>query len=484
MLVQSLILTLLAGMSPSQEGVPDDTIPHPFVTGPPAAEMGTSGAPDGPTSLEELVALARERNPEIQAARRRAAAAEARIPQAGALPDPSLSAGLMYVPVPDLSLSAEGMTMFSVQVTQRIPVPGSRGMRTEVAGAFHRAARMDVEEIEVQVISGLKKAYHELVFVHEAEEVLARNRALLEDLAAVAGGRLAVGRVPQQDVLRAQTEVTRIDEQVAALEDRRTAALAEINAVLNRDPLEPVSPSAPERIRHVALSRPPPGAFTAASLQEGLGPGLPSLEELQSEALRSRPGLLAHAQRIEGMRQSRDLAVRERWPDLGWMVAYSPRVGRQDMVSVGLSVDLPLFRGRKQDQAVVEAEEVLADHEIQHHEMVAEIRSEVTRRYNALVRTRERILLLAEGVIPQARATVESATGAYQAGRVEFAGLLEAQATLFRNEIELARLLADFGRELAELEAAVGTEIDLPASQAEAADGNGHEDDNPWEIDR
>lgn len=425
-------------------------------------------------SMDELVALARERNPEIQAARRRAEAARARVPQAGALPDPSLFGGLMYAPVPDLALAAEAMTMFSLQVSQRIPVPGSRGLREEVAEAFHRAALREVEQTEIGVIARLKAAYHELVFTHETEAVLRRNRALLEDLAAVAGGRLAVGRVPQQDVLRAQTEVTRIDGQFVALEDRRTAALSEINAILNRDPLKAVIPEYPAAVRRVAVASPPPGAFSTASLEGGLGPDLPTLEQLQAEAVGAHPGLLAHVQRIQAMRSTRALAIRERWPDLSWMVAYNPRVGRQDMVSVGLSVDLPLFRGRKQDQAVVEAEELLADHELRHDQMVAEIRAEVTRRYSALVRTRERILLLADGVIPQARATVESATGAYQTGRVEFAGLLEAQATLFRNEIELTRLLADFGQALAELEAAVGSEIDLSPSGGEGAN---HQDD-------
>jgi outer membrane protein, heavy metal efflux system len=157
------------------------------------------------------------------------------------------------------------------------------------------------------------------------------------------------------------------------------------------------------------------------------------------------------------------------------MVAYGPRVGGPDMVSVGLSVDLPLFRGRKQDQAVLEAGETLAEHEARHREMVADVRSEVARRYNALVRTRERLLLVGDGVIPQARATVESATGAYQAGRVEFASLLEAQAVLFRNEIELTRLLADFGRELAELEATVGRQIDLTAAEGGSAGHNDRE---------
>lgn len=412
------------------------------------------------TPLSELVELARKRNPEIRAARHRAEAAGARAPQAGALPDPTLSAGLMNLPVPDMDLSAEGMTMFSFGISQRIPVPGSRGLREAAAAHEHRAALREVEESERQVIARLKRAYHELVFAREAERVLRRNRDLVSNLAEVAGARLAVDGAPQQDVLRAHTEVSRIDEQLVGIENRRTGALTEINAILDREPLDPVEAEYPEAVKRVALGAPAPGAFTSASLDGGVGTDFPSLQALQERAVRARPALAAHEERVEAYRNAREAADRERWPDLGWMAAYSPRSGRRDLVSVGISIDLPLFRGRKQDQAVVEAEAVLADQGARYTGAQAEVRSEVAERYDNLVRVRERILLLDDGVIPQAEATVESAVGAYQAGRMEFAGLLEAQATLFRNEIERARLLADFGAELAALEAAVGGEIE------------------------
>jgi outer membrane protein, heavy metal efflux system len=83
-------------------------------------------------------------------------------------------------------------------------------------------------------------------------------------------------------------------------------------------------------------------------------------------------------------------------------------------------------------------------------------RARITARHAELARSREQVTLLAEGVIPQAEATLESSLAAYQAGRLEFISLLEAQAALYRYEIELARRLADFGQALAALEEAAG----------------------------
>ena len=413
------------------------------------------------TNLTELIAEARARNPEIAAAERLAEAAAARVPQAGALEDPMLSAGLMYAPVPSFELDRDGMTMGSVQIGQRIPAPGTRAAREAMARENHRAAEWRAEEVELGVVERLKDAYYELIFVDRAHDVLTRNRSLVADLAEVATARFAVGRTPQQDVLRAQTEVTRLEEQIAGIQARRVAAATDINALLQRPVIEPVEPVYPNGVRVLALAPPTIGAFTASALDEGLGGDFPSLAELEAAAVRRRPMLLAHIHRIAAAREGVRLAERERLPDVDVMLGYGTRWDRSDMLTAMVSVPLPVFAARKQRQAVIEAEQELAADELRHHQMVSEIQADVATRYAALVRTREQILLLTEGVIPQARATIESATAAYQAGRVEFASLLEAQATLFRNEIELARRMADFGRELAALERAAGVELSV-----------------------
>lgn len=414
-----------------------------------------------PAGLADLIVEARASNAEIASAHRLAEAAAARIPQAGALEDPVLSAGLVSVPVPSFDLDREAMTMGSVQIGQRLPAPGTRGAREAIALQNYRAAVRSAEEVELGVVERLKATYYELVFVNRAQEVLRRNRSLVSDLAEVATARFAVGRAPQQDVLRAQTEVTRLEEQIAGIQARRDAAVAEINALLQRTITQPVEAVYPDNVRALALAPPAAGAFTAAALDGGLGGDFPSLAELQALAVRQRPLLLAHGHQIAAAREGVRLAERERFPPVDVMLGYGTRWDRSDMMTAMVSVPLPVFAARKQRQAIIEAQQELAAEEFDHHQMIAEIKAAVVRRYATLVRTREQILLLNEGVIPQARATIESATAAYQAGRVEFASLLEAQATLFRNEIELARRMADFGRELAALERATGAELSV-----------------------
>jgi outer membrane protein, heavy metal efflux system len=410
--------------------------------------------------LSALLAAARETNPRILGARHERDAAAARATSAGVLPDPMLSLGLMNLPLGDMWISDDPMAMAALRLGQRFPAPGVRSAREAAALAAHDAARWRAEEVELEVVTRLKKSYYELYFIEEAVRVLGRNRALLEGLAENARVRFAVGEAPQQDVLRAQTEVTRLDEQLAGLRARREVALGDIGEIVQQPMSRRHAPALPESVRTLALADLPGSAFTAAALGEGMGNGFPPLEALQAEALDRHPGLRAEEHRVRQGEAELLLSRREQLPDVDVMLGYG-RGGGTSRVSLELAVPLPVFAGRKQRQGVVVARAELAATRQDEAALQSELSARVASRYAEALRLREQIVLLADGVIPQARATLESADAAYRAGRVQFLGLLEAHATLFRTEIEAARAMADFGRALSELEGAIGRDLEL-----------------------
>jgi len=154
-----------------------------------------------------------------------------------------------------------------------------------------------------------------------------------------------------------------------------------------------------------------------------------------------------------------EVARREAVPGVEVMVGLGARRDRSTVATAMVSVPLPVRAGRKQVPLVREAEAMEAQSGARVEAALEASRATVATRYAELARTREQIMLLTEGVIPQADATFESALTAYQSGRVEFIALLEAQAALYRYEIELARRLADFGQALASLEEEVGERL-------------------------
>jgi outer membrane protein, heavy metal efflux system len=411
--------------------------------------------------LDRLVREALATHPEIRAARSRVEAASARTPRAGALPDPTLSGGLMSVPLPDFDLSSEGMTMFSVEIMQRFP---PRGLRRELERAAEAEAEAALAEVEVtrwSVTSRLQEAYFELLLVARAEEVHHLTHSTLEAFASAAATAYRQGLAPQRDILRAQTELSAIEEHLAELRERRGSALAEVNALLGRDSRAPVQPVVPERLRALLEADPGPGVLSAYLAHQELGGGFPTLAELQERALERRPELVMAEHRVTAAHHGAEAARLDRRPGFAVMAGYGLRNSRPDLFSAGVSVDLPVFRSRKQDQALVEAERERDAFRADREALVREIRREVAQAHAGLIRARERVILLDEAVIPQARATVESAAAAYRSGEGDFTALMEVFAVLLRSEIDSAHLIADVGRNLTMLERAVGAELTL-----------------------
>lgn len=421
------------------------------------------GQEAGPADLAAVVARVGAANPQIVAARHLAEAARDRAKAAGLLPDPRLGVGLTNALVSDPLSSDDFMTMRMVQLGAMLPWPGKLDREAEAARWRVAAAVADREAVERRVVAEAKRAWYELWFLDRALEVVRENHALLADFVEVTEVRYGVGTGAQQDVLRARVEATRLGDEALDLERRREGTLAGLNALLDRPAAAPLpAPGMPERITHLAALEPgTPVRFTAAALgasREAAGP-IPALDDLLRAAERNDPRLRGLDARIAAAGAEARLADLAALPDFDLTVGYGQRSGRQDMVSVMVSAPLPLFKGRKQDPLAEAAESEVGALAAERAATVARIRADVTALRAALIRTRERLALLREGVLPQARASLESAVAGYPVATVDFLTLIDNQATLFRHELDERRLLADFGRDLAELERVIGTEV-------------------------
>jgi outer membrane protein, heavy metal efflux system len=416
----------------------------------------TPGAVD---PLEALVAEAVASHPQVQAAVRRVEAARSRVPQAGALSDPMVSAGLQNLPVSSLNLSEDGMTMLALHVEQRLPPPGLRAAREAAARAGVEEAEALAEVARWDVTTRLGEAYFQLLLVEEAEEVHHRTHAALGTFAAAAETAYAQGMAPQADILRAQTELEAIHEHLSELRQLRSAALAEINTLLDRDSRSPVAPTVPHRLAQLLESDPDPGFLSFSLVAPELGGGFATLPELEARAMTLRPEVALARHRTEAARHREDVAIRDRRPGVAISGGYGVRSARSDLLSLGVSMEFPLFRSRKQDRAIEEAQEERRAQELDGEAVQRVIRRDVADAHAELVRVRERLLLLDEAVIPQARAAVESLAAAYRSGAASFTGLIQAQTVLYRHEIELAHLTAEVGRRMVRLEWAIGAEL-------------------------
>lgn len=426
-----------------------------------AARPASGQTASSGTTLDSLIARAHMSNPAILAAAARVVAAHAAIGPAGARPDPMLMAGVLDFPYGKPGFS-DNFTMNMLRVTQTVPYPGKLSLATRVAEEVEAAASSTLAQKQLDVERDVRDAYYELAFVRRAGEIVQNNEQVLTSLARITEARYSVGNSTQADVLRARVEVARLGNEAAALNAAERTALARLNAVLDRPSATPVETAViPQSIARLAVADSGSHVhFSSAALGAAASdsPLLP-VDSLEALAIAHSPVLRGHEARIAAQDRRLELARKAHLPDFDISLEYDQRPQFRDYVSFFVSVPLRLQRKRKQDQEVVGARAELGALEAEHTYEIDAIRQEVVTRVSDVERERTRLALALKAILPQAHATLESATASYQVGRVDFASLVDAQAAVFNYETAYWRSLTDFAKAIAELQRVVGTEV-------------------------
>jgi cobalt-zinc-cadmium efflux system outer membrane protein len=180
-----------------------------------AAVAGAHAQSPGPTvdgelgaTLKGVLAFVDARNPELRAMGYEADAAQQRLRGAGALPDPVIQMELRDIPFsePTLSPANAGSTRYSLR--QMFPLGDKRELRRGVATAEASVADARRGAVVAETRMRAKTAYSQYWYAAHAQRVTEGLRAVMSDLEQIARSRYSSGLAPQQDVIKAQTELT------------------------------------------------------------------------------------------------------------------------------------------------------------------------------------------------------------------------------------------------------------------------------------
>ena len=410
-----------------------------FVLAPASAQQRPAEPVVSP-ALAVLLEEALQNNPELRGAAKETEAAEQRIRPAGALEDPMVEAGLLNVPIQPFRLNREDMTMKMLGVSQKLPYPGKRALREQVAAKDAESVGYGLRETTNRVARDLKLAYFDLALVEETIRQLQNNRLILEQFLKIAEGRYAVGQATQAEVLKAQTQLSRMSEELLRMERDRPVMEAELLRLLGRR-----GKAAP----------------IAAELPQ-MGEAGFDLEALQEAALRERPQLLGLQSVIERSAKNLELARKEAQPDFDVRFSYGQRerdlanMPREDLFSITVAINLPVWRKDKIEPRIAEAqamrEQTLEVQRAQQNEVLAKLRQQVA----IAEQSRKSVRLYESGILPQAKLGVEAALSGYKVNRVDPLMLLDSQMTLFNYEISRAKELVSHNKALAEIELLTG----------------------------
>lgn len=400
---------------------------------PPAAPQASTE----PVKLADLLAEAERNHPALKAAAHMVEAKKARVSQARALPDPQVSLGYMGDFAPFKTQQGDPASYRTLGVMQEFPYPGKRDLRGQIAAKDVDAARWEIELSRRRVLAEVRVAYFELWSVDKALDVTRRDKDLLGKLARITEERYKVGKGLQQDVLRAQLEVTRLLQRLTLLEQRRNTLVGQLNALLQRPLDAPMGPLAPVEK--------PVFAYT--------------LDELVERGVANHPEIRQQEERIAQSQVALKLAERERYPDFGVGWDYQQRPGFPEMFGLRFTVSIPIFYKNKQKQLAVEAISEKAAAVQQREAIRTTLLFQVKEQYLAARASEELLTLYSKALVPQSTLTLEAAMAAYQTGSLDFLNVLNSFLGVLEYELGYYDELANYQKALSRLEEITGFEL-------------------------
>jgi outer membrane protein TolC len=375
-----------------------------------------------PLTLAEAEDRALISEPGQQALQARAAALTERGVVAGELPDPMMRVGLNNFPIQSGSFTSEGMTQAAVGLRQAFPAGKTRSISTRRFDFLASEMNQNAETRGRNVLTATRKAWLDLYYWNQAHDLVAESRPFFEDLATITLSLYAVGRKNQQDVLRAELQLSRLDDRLVEIERQRSRAQAALGEWLGPDAARPIARKLPNWHQ------------------------VPALASIQGSLLQ-HPMLRAADAKIDARLAGVELANERAKPAWALDLAYAYRDGflpsgtpRSDFITLGVTVGLPFFRKKAVDSNLSAALQEKTAAESVREQMVRSLNSQLEAehaRWNDLTR---RLSIYDERILGQASDNAEASLLAYQSDRGDFAEVMRAYIDDLNTRIDHIRL--------------------------------------------
>lgn len=383
--------------------------------------------------IDQAVKIAQENDPWIDGNKHLQDATKSMSVAAGSLPDPQVSLSLTNLPTDSFSFSKEGMAQVRVGVSQMFPQGDSLNIKKKQlelqAGAFPYQREDRLAQVAVTVSNLWLDAYN----AQKSIALIEQNRALFEQLAEVAMSSYssAMGKTRQQDIIRAQLELTRLNDRVKTLQQTKDVFIERLSEWLNTQSSGYTSFEVTDILPTQKVSHP---ELTNEKI-------LVRDEELYT-ALMNHPMMKSLEQNIDANDAGVDLAKQKYKPEWGLNAAYGRRNAdpfgnsRSDVLTVGVTFSVPLFTANRQDKeysAAISKREAIKTEKWQ---LLRKLRAGFETSKAQLARLDERKDLFESKLLPQMAEQAEASLTAYTNDDGDFAEVVRARIAELNAQID------------------------------------------------
>ncbi len=390
-------------------------------------------------NLDLLLNLAYEKNQGLQAARRKVEAALEQYPQAAYL-DNILSQYNAFTKQLDTKI---GPQRHKEMVAMKFPFPDMLAIKGEVVTQDVQMLQKDSEIALRDLITDVRLAYYEYLFVDESLDITRENQELLKQVLQIVTAKFRAGIENYGSLLKAQVELSRLSDSILTLEEKRGMLIARINTLLNRPPGAPLGSAEPLDYLSVTLS-----------LEELYQKGVQHRQEIQKQriAISKMELMIQMAKKMSSPDASTGASYFE---DRGALRTGTEKMPPTFMTNRSVNPRMAVWFGK--DDAYVREIEVRLDAMRQMvTNMEDKTRFMVKLHHFGASNAKRTVSLHDNTLLPQAQQALEASNTAYQAAKMDFLSLLDAQRTLLNFRLAKLRALWDYRLHVAKLEQTVG----------------------------
>ncbi|WP_372762517.1 TolC family protein [Pseudoalteromonas sp.] len=383
-------------------------------------------------SLDETIAYAFEHEPWLTASKHQQAAAQAQSIAAGTLPDPVLTLGLMNLPTNGFALDQEGMTQFKLGISQMFSRGDSLALKRQALAQsaqqypWLRADRL--AQIKTIIIESWLNAYR----AQRSIALIEQDKALFSQLIQVTEASYAssLGNTRQQDIIRAQLELTRLEDKLLLLNQQLASAKKRLSQWLPMSMLtQPLSTQYPKITPLVDFST-------------------LDFESLMA-LLMAHPAIIALDKTVNAKQTEVKVAQQSYQPQFGVELGYGYRAdtplgeSRADMFSIGMSVDIPLFTSNRQDQQVNAAVATAEAFKTQKLIALQQLKGMYFKEVSQLAELKKRAALYQTKLLPQMAEQAQATLNAYTRDDGDFSEVMRARISELNAKIDALNIQID-----------------------------------------
>jgi cobalt-zinc-cadmium efflux system outer membrane protein len=394
-------------------------------------------------SLNSYIDTALKNNPSLHVYKYRSEALQQGIKPSKAWDDPLLYVGVMNLPT-DFSFTQDMMTMKQIGIQQNFSVGKKYAWRGAVAQKEYEASAYDEAAQKLSLIKQVKQQYYDLYAQTKAIEITEKSIEVMKSYIDIANTRYSTGQGTQQDVFKAQVELSKMQEELIKLQSMKGDMTAMFNALLNRNKMDSVQ--IPLEIKYQKINL--------------------LMDSLMRDADANSPMVLASKKMLGKDSATYMLAKTSKIPDFNTGLWYGQRQAMMpdgnkapDMLGFTFGITLPVYSKQKQNPLIAESAINIQESQASVETTQNEVELMIHHGIIDALKNERLIVLYNTQLIPQATASLNAGITGYQENKIDFMTLVDNFLSLYNYQLEYYQAVADYYKAVAEIEMFTGRKL-------------------------